>query len=155
MGTHLLTRIDCELLARLLSWSLTTNRLVRVQAAVVSAGFFKTLRATLIAGRTFTEDEDSKVSPVAVISASQADRISRTNEARSERLSYSPGIPMTVIGVAPGGFSFREARISLAAPTRGQNPQRRKSLVGFRLGPRQRQAGWPAARRPVRNQRAQ
>ena len=46
----------------------------RVQAAVVSAGFFRTLGAPLAAGRAFTGEEDSTASPVAVISAYLATR---------------------------------------------------------------------------------
>ncbi len=76
----------------------------RVAAAAVSAGFFSALRAQPVAGRTFTQDEETAASRVAVISHAFWTRGGRAIEVGTD-LPVN-GRPFTVVGIMPPRVDF-------------------------------------------------
>src|SRR5688572_1074893 len=76
----------------------------RVAAAAVSAGFFSALRAQPVAGRTFTQDEETAASRVAVISHALWTRGGRTIDVGTDLLVNGRGF--TVVGIMPPRVDF-------------------------------------------------
>jgi putative ABC transport system permease protein len=76
----------------------------RVIAAAVSAGFFSVLRAQPVAGRTFTQDEETTASRVAVISQALWTRRGQAIDVGTDLLVN--GRLFTVIGIMPPRVEF-------------------------------------------------
>lgn len=79
----------------------------RVEGAVVSAGFFRTLRVTPLAGRDFRAEEDAPSSPGTVILSYAAwqSRFGKREDALGQVVTLD-GTPSVIIGVLPGDFHF-------------------------------------------------
>jgi len=82
----------------------------QVYGASATSGFFTTLRAHPIFGRTFLPGEDQPASPrVAVIGASLWQRRFGGRADALGQIITLNGVPCTVIGVMPAGFHFPRA----------------------------------------------
>jgi putative ABC transport system permease protein len=92
---------------------------VQIEAAIATASMFRTLRASALLGRTFTEEEDVPGGPQLVVLSHDLWR-SRFGEDRSILGSTVEinGTPREVVGVMPPDFAFPSADIDLWVPLR-------------------------------------
>jgi hypothetical protein len=111
----------------------------QVPVARVSEGFFRVFRAPILAGRTFTAEEDRPDGPpVAVLSASfwlRRFHGDRSVIGHTVRLGRTPYVILGVLGAAFDSEQF-EPRPELWLPLQGLNAcwvQQRKHEIGIRL----------------------
>ena len=89
----------------------------RATAATVSGAFFETLRPSVVAGRTFTEQEAAEGAQVAVVSSAFAERVFGTTDLGAGRDVEVTGRPWRVVGViASGALLPEEAELWLPTP---------------------------------------
>jgi putative ABC transport system permease protein len=96
----------------------------QIDGEVVSAGYFSALRITPSIGRAFRADEDAApgARPVAVLSDRFWRRRFAADPAVVGRATPINGIALTVVGVAPAGFSGLSGRSDIWIP-RAMAPQ--------------------------------
>jgi putative ABC transport system permease protein len=84
----------------------------------VSASYFSLLRVDAVRGRVFAEDEDDPAgpAPVAVIAHSSWTRDFASDAGIIGRTIRLNGVPLTVIGVLPAGFSGLSGRATMWIP---------------------------------------
>lgn len=89
-----------------------------VQSERTSASYFPLLRARAMRGRVFTAAEDNAASPnpVAVISHQLWTRRFAGDTGILDRIIRLNGVPLTVIGIMPAGFSGLSGRAELWVP---------------------------------------
>ncbi len=79
----------------------------KVRSEMVSAGFFELMGVTLVAGRTFTADEDRLgAAPVVMISEGLWKRKFASNPYVVGQVITLDGQPRTIIGIVPASFRF-------------------------------------------------
>lgn len=85
------------------TFTLTTTALpTRLSGAVVSPGFFETLRTAPISGRVFTADEERAGGPTAVVIS---ERLWKQMTGQPEAIRLG-AVTYTVVGVMPATFAF-------------------------------------------------
>ena len=106
---------------------------------LVSAQFFPLLGVQPARGRTFRPEEDRPASRVVVISDSLWKRRFGSDPSILERAITLQGIPYTVLGVMPPGFSFLDKTVELwlpvGFPAEARTPRGRWLSVVGRLKP--------------------
>ena len=96
----------------------------RVASAGVSAGFFETMKADPVAGRTFTEDETLPNSPlVAILSYELWQSAFGGHPVVGQQLQID-GVPRTVVGVMPPAFDVHDQGVKIWLPLRLDPAQR-------------------------------
>ena len=78
---------------------LTPGELINVDWAIVSAGYFKTMRVPILKGRTFTRQEDSEGKPVLLIDENLARQFWPNQDAVGKHIKYDSPVWHEVIGV--------------------------------------------------------
>jgi putative ABC transport system permease protein len=110
-----------------------------VPAKVVTAAFFPLLGVQPALGRTFTVEEDRPGSRVVVISDRFWKRRYNADPAILEKPINIQGMPYTVVGVMPPGFSFLDRTVDLWAPVgfteAARTPRGRSMTVVGRMKP--------------------
>src|SRR5262245_27542303 len=89
-----------------------------VEGEVVSPGYFRALRVTPIAGRTFTAEEDTVAGaqPVTVISASLWRRRFGDESSVVGATMHVNDVPLTIVGIMPDGFAGLSGKAELWIP---------------------------------------
>jgi putative ABC transport system permease protein len=89
-----------------------------IEGEVVSSDYFRTLRVTPVAGRTFTSSEDtpSGAQPVTLIGARLWRRKFAGNPAVIGERVVVNDVPMTVVGILPDGFAGLTGKSELWIP---------------------------------------
>jgi len=75
------------------------DELINVDWSIVSADYFKTMRISILKGRTFTRDEDAEGKPVVLIDENLARRFWPNEEAVGKHIKYDSPAWHEVIGV--------------------------------------------------------
>jgi predicted permease len=71
---------------------------MEIDSAVVSPGYFQTLRTPLVSGRGFTDHDDAKSQPVAIVNQEFCSRYWPGRDALGKKIMWY-GRPLTVVGV--------------------------------------------------------
>jgi putative ABC transport system permease protein len=88
----------------------------QVQGRLVTANFFDVLGVRPLLGRAFTADEDRQGAPVVLISYGLWQRRYAGDPAIVNRTMRINGLSVTVIGVMPRDFAFRDREVAFWSP---------------------------------------
>jgi putative ABC transport system permease protein len=106
-------------------------------AQIVSAGLFSILGVQPAIGRAFLAEEDRPLSRVAVISDRLWKRRFNADRALVQRSITMQGVPVTVVGIMPPGFSFLDRTVDvwmpIGLPVEARTPRGRWLTVVGRL----------------------
>ena len=105
----------------------------RVASASVSAGFFETMKADPVAGRTFTPEETLPNSPLVAILSYELWQTAFAGHPVVGKQLQIDGVPRTVVGVMPATFDVHDQNVRLWLPLRLDPAQRAKYRGGHYL----------------------
>ena len=110
--------------------SLKPGEQINVDWSIVTPDYFRTMQIPLLAGRTFTRDEDEQGKPVLLVDENLARRFWPNQSAIGKHIAYDSATPHEIIGVVRDvSFYGSEARplIKIYTPF-GRAPQRNATL---------------------------